>query len=198
MRRNEKPASDTKTTTTDSDVFTALQQERILFLTNEINPETANVLCGQMMLLDLQDSSRDIFLFVNSEGGMITDTMAIYDVMQATQCDVVTVCIGEAASGAAVILGGGAKGKRYALPNARIMMHQPQGGIEGSSKDVEIEARELGRLRELLSDILQKDTGQTSEELQRVLDRDSYLDAQRAKDFGLIDRVINKLSDLQN
>lgn len=198
MRRNESPACEPKTTTNDNDVFSSLQQERILFLTSEINSESANALCGQMVLLDLQNNDRDIVLFINSEGGMITDTLAIYDVMQATKSDVVTICIGEAASGAAILLSGGAKGKRFALPNARIMLHQPQGGIEGSSKDVEIEAKELVRLRELLSQILQNNTGQTFEELHRILDRDSYMDAGTAQTFGLIDSVLEKLPDFQN
>ena len=198
MRGNEPPSGEAKSTTIESDVFTSLQQERILFLTNEINSETASVLCGQMVLLDLQDSSRDIYLFINSEGGASPDMMAIYDVMQATRCDVVTICIGEAASGAAILLSGGEKGKRYALPNARIMLHQPQGGVEGSSRDVEIEARELLRLREVLSDILQSNTGQTFEKLHKVLDRDSYMDARAAREFGLIDEVVASLSEIQS
>ncbi len=193
MRRNETPAQDVKSPSIDSDVFSSLQQERVLFLTHEINAETANTLCGQMMLLDLQDPDSDITLFINSEGGNVTDTLAIYDMMQAVRCDVSTICIGEAASGAAILLSGGAKGKRFALPNARIMMHQPQGGIEGSSRDVEIEAKELIRLRELLNGLLQKHTGQSFDRLHNVLDRDSYMSASDACAFGVIDRVVERL-----
>ncbi|PZP56314.1 MAG: ATP-dependent Clp protease proteolytic subunit [Micavibrio aeruginosavorus] len=193
MRRNETHAHDAKAAHNDSDVFALLQQERVLFLTSEINAETANTLCGQMLLLDLQDPNQDITLFINSEGGNVTDTLAIYDMMQAVRCDVSTICIGEAASGAAIILSGGTKGKRFALPNARIMMHQPQGGVEGSSRDVEIEAKELIRLRELLNGILQKNTGQDHEMLHKVLDRDSYMSVNDAKNFGVIDRVIDRL-----
>ena len=193
MRRNENHAVEAKTTNAENDVFANLQQERILFLTSEINADSANTLCAQMVMLDIQDSSKDIILFINSDGGNVTDTLAIYDVMQATWSDIVTICIGEAASGAAIILSGGAKGKRFALPNARVMLHQPQGGVEGSSRDVEIEAKELLRLRELLSDILQKNTGQTFERLHQVLDRDSYMSAEMVKEFGLIDEVVSKI-----
>ncbi len=195
MRRNETHGCEPKNPASDSDVFLSLQQERVLFLANEINGESASNLCGQMMLLDLQDPAQDITLFINSEGGNVTDTLAIYDMMQAVRCDVSTICIGEAASGAAIILSGGTKGKRFALPNARIMMHQPQGGVEGSTRDVEIEAKELVRLREILGGILQKHTSQPIEILHRVLDRDTYLNARDAKDFGVIDEVIERLPE---
>lgn len=193
MRR--KDVQDANARTTDSatgDIFSSLQDKRVLFLTDEINSESANRIAAQLVLLDLE-SQEDIFLFINSEGGNVTDTMAIYDVMHGIASDVATICIGEAASGAAIILTGGANGKRYMLPNARIMLHQPQGGIEGSTRDVEIEAKELVRLRELLSDIISKHTGLSQDRLHSILDRDTYLDATRAKELGIIDEIIDKL-----
>jgi len=193
MRRNENSADHMKPAGDQSDVFASLQESRVLFLTNEINPETANTLCAQMILLSIQDSTKDITLFVNSEGGNVTDTMAIYDVMQAITCDVSTVCIGEASSGASLILSGGARGKRYALPHSRVMLHQPQGGVEGSSRDVAIEAQELLRLREMLTDILVSHSDMERDKLHHLLERDTYLTAQGARDMGLIDEVIDRL-----
>lgn len=193
MRRNEPSVENSKSSPPDTDVFNSLQQERVLFLTDEINSDRANNLCGQLLLLDMQEPGKDIVLYINSEGGNITDTLAIYDVMQAVRSDVVTICIGEASSGAAVLLSAGASGKRYALPNARVMLHQPQGGIEGSSRDVEIEAKELVRLREQLGKILANRTGQPLEKLHSIMDRDAYMDAMSAKEFGVIDAVIARL-----
>lgn len=193
MRRQDNADACAKTNeSTDSDIFQSLQQKRVLFLTDEINSESANRICAQMILLDSM-GNEDIYLVINSDGGMVTETMAIYDVMQAVHSDVATICIGEAASGAAILLSGGAKGKRYMLPNARVMLHQPNGGVEGSTRDVEIEAKELLRLRELLTRLFEKNTGQSSEKLQRILDRDSYMDAQEALQFGLIDAVVERI-----
>ena len=193
MRRHDYTSDTPKTTDAPGDVFASLLENRILFLTNEINAESANTLCAQIIILSLQAPDEDIYLFVNSEGGNVTDTMAIYDVMQSVSCDVATVCIGEAASGASLILSAGAKGKRFSLPHARIMMHQPQGGVEGSSKDVAIEAQELLRLRGMLTDLLAKHTGMHREKVHQILERDTYLTAQNACDMGVIDRVIDRL-----
>lgn len=193
MRRNETNTIERETNAPDSDVFAQLQQERILFLTDEINPERANQICAQMVLLDLEDQNRDIVMFINSEGGNVTDTMAIYDVMMAVNSDVMTICIGEASSGAAILLSGGTKGKRFALPNARIMLHQPHGGVEGTSRDVEIEAKELLRLREMLGGILSGNTTLPPEKLKSIMERDTYMDAKEAKSFGIIDEVIARL-----
>lgn len=195
--RNLDPSSDEKTTSDKSlpEIFPQLQEKRILFLTDEIDTPSANTLCGQLIMLDMQDPNSDIVLFINSQGGPITDTMAIYDVIQAIRADVITICIGEAASAGAILLSAGTKGKRYALPNSRIMLHQPQGGIEGSTRDVEIEAAELVRLRELLYSIFENNTGQSREVLKTYMDRDTYLSASEAKTFGIIDDVIYKLPD---
>ncbi len=177
------------------DVFAKLRQDRILFLTDEINSEKASAICAQLLALDMCDPGKDIILFINSEGGTITDTMAIYDMMSAVRSDVSTICIGEAASAGAILLSGGAAGKRYALPNARIMIHQPQGGVEGSTRDVEIEAAELVKLRDELYCILSRHTGQPREVLKKYMDRDTYMRAGEARDFGIIDRVIDRLPD---
>ena len=193
MRRKDVPDTNAKTVdSTSSDIYTGLQEKRVLFLVDEINSESANRIAAQLVMLDLE-SNDDIYLFINSEGGNVTDTMAIYDVMHAIASDVSTICIGEAASGAAVLLCGGVTGKRYMLPNARIMMHQPQGGIEGSTRDVEIEAKELIRLRELLSDIIGKHTGLSQDRLQTLLDRDTYLTPEQAKQMGIIDEIVNRI-----
>lgn len=193
MRRKDKADAAAKThETPDSDIFASLQQKRVLFLTDEITSESANRICGQIMLLDFE-SQEDILLFINSEGGNVTDTMAIYDMMQAVRSDVSTICIGEAASGASILLSAGAAGKRYMLPNSRIMLHQPQGGVEGSTRDVEIEAKELGRLRELLTRIFEEHTGQSAEKLHLILDRDTYMSPEMTIEFGIVDKVIEKL-----
>lgn len=178
-----------------SDIFCRLQNKRILFLTDELNSDKASMLCAQMMMLDMAEHNRDIVLFINSEGGPLTDMLAIYDMMQAVKSDVMTICIGEASSAAALILSGGTKGKRYAFPHARLMIHQPQDGIEGSTRDVEIEAAELIHQRQQLYRIFERHTGQDLETLHKVMDRDTYMSASQARDFGLIDQVITKLPD---
>lgn len=193
MRRKENSADTIKQAVDQSEVFSSLAENRILFLTSEITAENANALCAQMIMLSLQDKTKDITLIINSEGGNVTDTMAIYDVMRGVDCDVATICMGEAASGAAVILGAGTKGKRFALPHARVMLHQPQGGVEGSSRDVAIEAQELLRLREMLTMVLAAHTGIGHEKLHHILERDTYLTAEAAREIGLVDRVIDRL-----
>jgi len=193
MRRKDNGEAIAKTYDhSDTDAFSGLEEKRVLFLTDEINSDSANRLCAQLMKLDF-DAREDIFIFINSEGGNVTDTMAIYDMMQAIRSDVSTICIGEAASGAAILLSGGAKGKRYMLPNARVMVHQPNGGVEGSSRDVEIEAKELLRLREMLTRIFETHTGLSADRLHSILDRDSYMNAERAVEFGIVDAVIHRL-----
>lgn len=178
-----------------NDVFCRLQQKRILFLTDELNSDKASSLCAQMILLDLQAPGQDITLFINSEGGPLTDMLAIYDVMQGVRSDIATICLGEASSAAALLLGAGAQGKRSSLPHARLMLHQPQGGIEGSTRDVEIEAAELLHQREQLYRIFEHHTGRDLETLRRIMDRDTYMSAGQAKDFGLIDQVITQLPE---
>ena len=193
MRRKDVQDANAKTVDSASgDIFASLQEKRVLFLTDEINSESGNRIAAQLLLLDME-AQEDIYLFINSEGGNVTDTMAIYDVMQGISSDVCTICIGEAASGAAILLSGGAKGKRYMLPHARVMLHQPQGGIEGSTKDVEIEAKELIRLREMLAGIIRKHTGQDEEKLHKILDRDTYLSAPQAAALGVIDEIVETI-----
>lgn len=174
------------------DIYTRLGVERILFLGQEVTDSLANRIVAQMLYLDAEDSNKPIYLYINSPGGSVTAGMAIYDTMQYIKADVVTICVGLAASMGAFLLAAGTPGKRLALPHARIMIHQPLGGARGQATDIEIEAREILRIRSLLNDILVTRTGQTLEKIQKDTDRDYFLSAQEAKDYGLIDQVIEE------
>ncbi len=174
------------------DIYTRLNQERIIFLGREINDGLANRLVAAMLYLDSNDPGKDIYLYINSPGGSVTAGMAIYDTMQYIKSDVVTICVGLAASMGAFLLAAGTKGKRLALPHARIMIHQPLGGTRGQATDIEIEAREILRLKRQLDEMLAQRTGQPLEKIQKDTDRDYYLSAQEAQDYGLIDRVIEE------
>ncbi|MCF3607789.1 ATP-dependent Clp protease proteolytic subunit [Planktothrix agardhii 1033] len=174
------------------DIYTRLGVERILFLGQEVTDSLANRIVAQMLYLDAEDSNKPIYLYINSPGGSVTAGMAIYDTMQYIKADVVTICVGLAASMGAFLLAAGTHGKRLALPHARIMIHQPLGGARGQATDIEIEAREILRIRSLLNDILVTRTGQTLEKIQKDTDRDYFLSAQEAKDYGLIDQVIEE------
>ncbi|HAO10508.1 MAG TPA: ATP-dependent Clp protease proteolytic subunit [Planktothrix sp. UBA8407] len=174
------------------DIYTRLGVERILFLGQEVTDSLANRIVAQMLYLDAEDSNKPIYLYINSPGGSVTAGMAIYDTMQYIKADVITICVGLAASMGAFLLAAGSPGKRLALPHARIMIHQPLGGARGQATDIEIEAREILRIRSLLNDILVQRTGQTLAKIQKDTDRDYFLSAQEAKDYGLIDQVIEE------
>jgi len=172
------------------DIYSRLLKDRIIFIDSEIGDITSNLVIAQLLFLEGEDPERDIFLYINSPGGLITAGLAIYDTMQYVKPDVSTICIGQAASMAAVLLTAGAKGKRYALPNARLMLHQPLGGAQGQATDIEIAAKEIVRNRELIEDILVKHTGQDRKRIHTDADRDFYMNAQEAVDYGLIDEVL--------
>ncbi len=173
------------------DLYSRLLKERIVFLGTPIDDAVANLICAQMLFLESEDPDKDIHLYINSPGGDITGLLAIYDTMKYIKPDVSTFCFGQAASAAAVLLGAGTKGKRYALPHARVLMHQPWGGVGGQASDIEIQAREILRMRDLLNEMLSHDTGQSIERIAKDTDRDFVITAQEAVEYGLIDEVIN-------
>jgi len=174
------------------DIYSRLLQERIIFLGNEIEDNIANVVMAQMLHLDAEDPEKDIQLYINSPGGAITSALAIYDTMQFIKSPVSSICIGQAASAAAVLLLAGEKGKRFALPNSRVLLHQPSGGVQGTSMDVEIQTREMVRLRKVLNEIIAKHTGQDIKKIAKDTERDFILSAQEAKEYGIVDEVILK------
>ncbi len=172
------------------DIYSRLLQDRIVLLGGEVNDETANLIVAQLLFLQAQDAKKEISMYINSPGGSVTAGLAIYDTMQFISCPVATYCIGQAASMGAVLLTAGAKGKRFALPNARIMIHQPWGGAEGKASDIEITAREILRLKEKLNEILAAHSGKTMEEVVHDTDRDHFMSADEACKWGLIDKVV--------
>jgi ATP-dependent Clp protease, protease subunit len=173
------------------DIYSRLLQQRIVFLGTPVNDEIANVVMAQLLHLESEDPDKDISIYINSPGGSITALFAIYDTMEYIKCDTQTICMGQAASAAAVLLAAGTKGKRFALPHSRVLLHQPSGGAEGQSVDIEIQAREILRMRDLLNEILAEKTGQTAEKIGLDTDRDFILDAQAAKEYGLVDEIIS-------
>lgn len=174
------------------DIYSRLLKDRIIFLGEEVNDVSANIVVAQLLFLEAEDPGKDIQLYINSPGGSVTAGMAIYDTMQYIKCDVSTVCIGMAASMGAFLLSGGKKGKRYALPNAEIMIHQPSGGAQGQATEIKIAAEHILRTRQKLNEILAENTGQPLEVIQRDTERDNFMPAQAAKEYGLIDEVIAK------
>lgn len=174
------------------DIYSRLLKDRIIFLTGEINDEVANLIVAEMLFLEAQDSSKDIQLYINSPGGSVTACMAIYDTMNYIKCDVSTICIGMAASMGAFLLACGTKGKRIALPNSEVMIHQPLGGFQGQSSDVEIHARRLLKIKEDINKILSKQTGKTLKTIEKDTDRDNFMSAKEAMEYGLIDKVFEK------
>ncbi|MDF5709886.1 MAG: ATP-dependent Clp protease proteolytic subunit [Nostoc sp. S4] len=173
-------------------IYTRLSLERIIFLGEEIDDKIANEIIAFLLYLDSEDPGKDIYIYINSPGGMVTSGLAIYDTMQHIKSDVVTICTGLAASMGSFLLAGGAKGKRLALPHSRIMIHQPSGGTRGQATDIEIEAREILRIRNQLNQIYADNTGQTIAKIEKDMDRDFFMSAQEAKEYGLIDRVIEE------
>ena len=174
------------------DIYSRLLNDRIIFLGEEVTDVSANLIVAQLLFLEAEDPSKDIHLYINSPGGVVTAGLAIYDTMQYIHPDVSTICIGSCASMAAVLLTAGAKGKRYALPHANVMIHQPLGGVQGQATEIEIHAREILRLREELNGILAKHSGQSLETIKNDTERDNFMTAQMAKDYGLIDHILTR------
>jgi ATP-dependent Clp protease protease subunit len=174
------------------DIFSRLLCDRIIFLGEEVTDASASVVIAQLLFLEAEDSDKDIYLYINSPGGSVTAGFAIYDTMQHVKCDVSTICIGLAASFGSFLLAGGAKGKRFALPNSEIMIHQPLGGAKGQATDIEIHAKWILKIKERLNKILSERTGQPIEKIQEDTERDNFMSAQEAKEYGLIDEVIEK------
>ncbi len=172
------------------DIYSRLLKERIIFLGEPIDDAVANTLIAQLLFLDAENSKEDIKLYINSPGGSVTAAMAMYDTMQHVKADVSTICIGQAASAAAVLLACGAKGKRFSLPNARVLIHQVMGGVEGQQKDVEIQAKEMLRIKNQINQILSRHTGQSVKKIEQDSDRDYFMTAEEAKKYGLIDKII--------
>ncbi len=172
------------------DIYSRLLNDRIIFLGEEVNEVTASLVVAQILFLESEDPSKDINLYINSPGGVITAGMAIYDTMQYVKCDVSTICIGMAASMGAFLLAGGARGKRFALPNAEIMIHQPSGGAQGQATDINIAAEHILKIRKKMNEMLAANTGRTYEEIARDTERDNYMSAKEALDYGIIDKII--------
>jgi len=172
------------------DIYSRLLKDNIIFLGTPIDDQIANLIVAQLLFLEAEDPEKDINVYINSPGGSITAGMAIYDTMQFIRPDVTTICVGQCASMGALLLAAGAKGKRFALPNSRILIHQPSGGSQGQATDIRIQAEEILRMRELTSQIIAKHTGQTYERVERDVERDKIMSAMQAKEYGLIDEVI--------
>jgi len=172
------------------DIYSRLLKDRIIFLGTEIDDTTANTIIAQLLFLEASNPDNDIFIYINSPGGSVSSTIAIYDTIQYIRSDVSTICVGMAASGAALILASGTKEKRFALPNSRIMLHQPLGGAQGQVTDIEIQTKELKRIKDTINRILTYHTGQPLEKVEKDTDRDFYLTAQESKDYGVVDEVI--------
>ena len=178
------------------DIYSRLLKDRIIFIGTPIYEEVANVVIAQMLFLQMEDPKKDIHVYINSPGGSVTAGMAIYDTMNFLQCDVVTYCIGMAASMATVLLAAGTKGKRFALPNSRVMIHQPSGGASGQTADIAIQAKEILRWRSKLNEILSKHSGKTPEQVEKDSDRDYYMSAQEAMAYGIVDKVFESKNEV--
>jgi ATP-dependent Clp protease, protease subunit len=178
-------------------IYSRLLQDRILFIGTPINDDVANLVIAQLLFLQMVDAKKDIHLYINSPGGSVTSGMAIYDTLNFLQCDVVTYCVGMAASMSTVLVAAGTKGKRFALPNSRVMLHQPSGGAGGQTADIAIAAREILRWRKTLNETIAKHTGKTAEQVEKDSDRDYYMSAAEAKDYGLVDHVVKSTREAQ-
>ena len=178
-------------------VFSRLLKDRILFIGTPIDDNVANLVIAQLLFLQMEDAKKDIHVYINSPGGIVTGGMAIYDTMNFLQCDIVTYCIGMAASMSTVLLSAGTKGKRFALPHSRVMIHQPSGGAGGQAADIAIAAREILRWRQTLNTVIAKHTGKTAEQVEKDSDRDYYMSAHEAKAYGLVDHVVESTREVQ-
>ncbi|MBM9519779.1 ATP-dependent Clp endopeptidase proteolytic subunit ClpP [Desulforhopalus vacuolatus] len=179
------------------DIYSRLLKERIIFMGTAVTDDVANVIVAQLLFLEAEDAEKDITFYINSPGGSVTAGMAIYDTIQYVKCDVATLCMGQAASMGAFLLAGGSAGKRYSLPNARIMIHQPMGGFQGQATDIDIHAREILRMRKDLNTILAKHTGKTLKKIEVDTERDNFMSADEAKKYGLIDKVLSRRDELE-
>ncbi|NPA94939.1 MAG: ATP-dependent Clp endopeptidase proteolytic subunit ClpP [Thermodesulfobacteria bacterium] len=177
------------------DIYSRLLKERIIFLGGAVNDEVANLIIAQLLFLEAEDPNRDITLYINSPGGVVTAGLAIYDTMQYIKADVSTLCLGQAASMGALLLAAGAPGKRFVLPNSRILIHQPMGGFQGQATDIDIHAREILKLRQKLNEILSKHTGQPLEKIQADTERDYFMGSKEALEYGLVDEILEKRPD---
>jgi ATP-dependent Clp protease protease subunit len=174
------------------DIYSRLLKDRIIMLSGEVNDPVASSIVAQMLFLEAQDPEKDIYFYINSPGGVITSGLSIYDTMNYIKPDVVTICIGQAASMGAFLLASGAEGKRYALPSVRIMIHQPSGGAQGQSTDIQIHAKEIQRLKDMLNEILASKTGKTVKRIEKDTERDNFMSAQEAVEYGIVDKVLTK------
>ena len=179
------------------DIFSRLLKERIIFLTGEVNDEVSALVCAQLLFLEAENPKKDIYLYINSPGGVVTSGMAMYDTMQYITCDVATICIGQACSMGSFLLAGGAKGKRYSLPNSQIMIHQPSGGAKGQAADIEIQAKLILDLRKRLNAIYAQNTGQKIAVIEKAMDRDNFMTPEEALKFGLIDHIIENRAEIK-
>ncbi len=179
------------------DIFSRLLKERIIFLSGQVDDHMANLITAQLLFLEAEGPDKDIYMYINSPGGVVTSGMAIYDTMQYIRCDVSTLCVGQAASMGAHLLASGAPGKRYALPNARVMIHQPLGGFQGQATDIAIHAREILKLKEHMNEMMAKHTGQPLDKVNDDVERDYFLTAQEACDYGLIDKVLTSREEVK-
>ena len=179
------------------DIFSRLLKERIIFLTGEVDDTVSSLVCAQLLFLEAENPKKDISLYINSPGGVVTSGMAMYDTMQYISCDVATICVGQACSMGSFLLAGGAKGKRYSLPNSQIMIHQPSGGAKGQAADIEIQAKLILDLRKRLNAIYAKNTGQKLSVIEKAMDRDNFMTPEEALEFGLIDHIISSRDDIK-
>jgi ATP-dependent Clp protease protease subunit len=180
------------------DIYSRLLKDRIIFIGTPIDDVVANLVIAQLLYLQMEDAKKDIYIYINSPGGVVTGGMAIYDTINFLQCDVVTYCIGMAASMSTVLLAAGTKGKRFALPNSRVMIHQPSGGAGGQTADITIAAKEILRWRQTLNNVISKHTGKTSEQVEKDSDRDYYMSAEEAKAYGIVDHVVASAREAQS
>jgi ATP-dependent Clp protease protease subunit len=174
------------------DIYSRLLKDRIIMLSGEVNDQVASSIVAQLLFLEAQDPDKDIYFYINSPGGVITSGLSMFDTMNYIKPDIVTICIGQAASMGAFLLSAGTKGKRYALPNARIMIHQPSGGAQGQSTDIQIQAQEIQRLKDVLNEIMAENCGKTAKELETDTERDNFMSSEEAMEYGLIDKVLTK------
>ncbi len=174
------------------DIYSRLLKDRIIMLSGEVNDQVASTVVAQLLFLEAQDPDKDIYFYINSPGGVITSGLSMFDTMNYIKPDIVTICIGQAASMGAFLLSSGTKGKRYALPHARIMIHQPSGGAQGQSTDIQIQAQEIQRLKDTLNEILAEQTGKTTKRIEKDTERDNFMSAREALEYGLIDKVLTK------
>ncbi len=174
------------------DIYSRLLKDRIIMLSGEVHDQVSSSIVAQLLFLEAQDPDKEIYFYINSPGGVITSGLSIYDTMNYIKPDIVTICIGQAASMGAFLLSSGAKGKRYALPNARIMIHQPSGGAQGQSTDIQIQAQEIQRLKDMLNELLAEQTGKTVKRIEKDTERDNFMSAKEAVEYGLIDKILTK------